>query len=170
MRRARRRGNLGLTVSPSFSSGYTAAMPSSMQTTIEHGLDLSMGPSPLTMQTLQSSAYQMPAPSAIPMFDNTPSLQPTVEAAPTPTVIEPVAIPLFFPTGTQPPTVVDTTGEVVSETTAPLPGSPGGPSTSPYVSDINPAVAAPREAWKTWLPIGLVVAGIAGAVWILRKK
>lgn len=67
--------------------------------------------------------------------------------------------------------VIDTSGEVVSETSAPLPNAEGGDQVGAgyVVSDLSPAVVPTRAAWKTWLPIGLVVAGIAGAVFILRK-
>ncbi len=78
---------------------------------------------------------------------------------------------LFSSPAPQPPAVIDTSGEVISETSAPLPNAEGGDQVGAgyVVSDLSPALVPTRAAWKTWLPIGLVVAGIAGAVFVLRK-
>lgn len=65
-----------------------------------------------------------------------------------------------------PPPVVETTGEVIQEQRAPLPGEqPAAPPA--YVSAI---AVSRRPAWQVWLPVGVAVLGIGAAVLILRKK
>jgi hypothetical protein len=98
-----------------------------------------------------------------------------------PTITEQAPVMFFLPMGGDPeppPAVIDTDGEVISESSSPAPGitplPPGlmldGSGAPAQVTDLSPTLVPTRPAWKTWLPIGLAVAGIAGAVYILRKK
>lgn len=112
---------------------------------------------------LGAGAFNLPQPELAERFGAPPPVVAS-DVAPEPSPQVTLFIPAFSPT--QP--VVDTTGEVVSETTSP--GSGMNAEATPYISDVSPAVVPQREAWKTWLPIGLVVVGIAGAVWVLRRK
>jgi len=82
------------------------------------------------------------------------------------------AFSAFSTSGPPQQDVIDTDGEVISEQTSPgVITDPGlTAAESGVISDISPTLVPRREAWKTWLPIGIAVVGIAGAVWILRKK
>jgi len=68
---------------------------------------------------------------------------------------------------------VDTGGETVEERRTPEQAFEASMQevTSPTITDVDPVATAPRLGGaKVWIPIALAVAGIAGAVWILRRK
>lgn len=103
----------------------------------------------------------------------TPSFRPVVGASTSFAPMAPEQPMVFFLPGVEgpPPAVIDTDGEVISETSVPMPTDQGfDAAAAGVVTDLSPTLVPTRPAWKTWLPIGIAVLGIAGAVLILRKK